>query len=62
MIATYDDVLDVANDLRSSQGFYSRLFVILKEFTQDDKNELNRILKANNVNNDTVSIILFLES
>lgn len=62
MIAKYDDVLQVANNFRYSQGFYGRLYESLLGFTESQKKELNKILKDNNIQNDSLSIILFLES
>ena len=62
MIAKYENVLQVASDFRYSQGFYSRLYESLLEFTESQKKELNKILKQNNIQNDSLSIILFLES
>lgn len=62
MIARYKNVLEVANTFKNSQGFYSRLYESLLEFTESQKKELNKILKQNNIQNDSLSIILFLES
>lgn len=56
----FKDLYDLCDELRFSQGFYSRLFRQLQEMSDEEKDELNAIMLAQNFK-DKLDIILWLE-
>ena len=59
-IMNFEKALQFVKTMSTSQGFYSRLYREMVEFTEEQKTEFESILKNNNVKTD-MDLIFLLE-
>lgn len=58
---TFEKALEFVESLKNSQGFYSRLYAEMKEFTEEQKMEFETEMEMNEIY-DTMDLIMFLEN
>ena len=60
-LSNYEMFLNVVNDLKNSQGFYSRLALQLNELDDEQKNDLKNYLNGLPQFKDSVDVVMLLE-
>ena len=60
-MTNYEIFLKTINDLKHSQGFYSRLAARVDELTDEGREQLKAELNSKPQWNDTLDCVLFLE-
>lgn len=55
-----EQAIEIIKSLASSQGFYGRLLAEIKEFTEEQKEEFNKIIENAKLK-DSVDFVMFIE-